>query len=153
MPVFQYFGWIGSFLLATLLAANWCFPAPIDLQSDVSLDQKVHIRIHTDHKWPERVVLDSTRSTLARDRKADGETDVAGSETAILAERQPFEAFAEMAPPARPCFRPPCYAQGAERELSPIEKGARFQNRARLSMMTRKGFTLPSRLHKLPGRS
>lgn len=99
MPVFQYFGWVGSFLLATLLAANWCFPAPIDPQSDVSLDQKVHIRIHTEHKWPERVVLDTTRSTPAHDPKADGETDVAGSETAILAERQPFEAFAEMAPP------------------------------------------------------
>ena len=29
MPLFQYFGWVGSFLLAALLAANWCFPAPI----------------------------------------------------------------------------------------------------------------------------
>ena len=118
MPVFQYFGWVGSFLLATLLAANWCFPAPLDRQSHVPLDQKVYIRIHTDHKWPERVVLDTTRTTLAHDAKADGEADVAGSETAILAERQPFEAFAEMAPPARPCFRPPCYTQGAEREPS-----------------------------------
>jgi hypothetical protein len=99
LPAFQYFGWVGSFLLATLLAANWCFPAPIDPQSDVSLNQKVHIRIHTEQKWPERVVLDTTRSTLAHDPKAEGETDVAGSETAILAERQPFEAFAEMAPP------------------------------------------------------
>ena len=153
MPVFQYFGWVGSFLLATLLAANWCFPAPIDPQSDASLDQKVHIRIHTEHKWPERVVLDTTRSTLAHDPKADGETDIAGSETAILAERQPFEAFAEMAPPARSCFRPPCHTQRAEREPSPIEKGAPLQNRSRLSMMARKDFTLPSRLHKLPGRS
>jgi hypothetical protein len=153
MPLFQYFGWVGSFLLAALLAANWCFPAPIAPHAGVPLDQKIHIRIHTDHKWPERVVLDTTRTTLAHDAKADGETNVAGSKTAILAERQPFEAFAEMAPPARPCFRPPCYTQGAERELSPIEKGARFQNRARLSMMARRGFTLPSRLHKLPGRS
>jgi hypothetical protein len=114
MPLLQYFGWVGSFLLAALLGANWCLPAPIDPQSDVALDQKVHIRIHTDHKWPERVVLDTTGSTLAHDAKADGETDIAGSETAIPAERQPFEAFAEMA---------------------------------------RKGLTLPSRLHKLPGRS
>jgi hypothetical protein len=114
MPLLQYFGWVGSFLLAALLGANWFLPAPIDPQSDVALDQRVHIRIHTDHKWPERVVLDTTGSTPAHDAKADGETDVAGSETAIPAERQPFEAFAEMA---------------------------------------RKGLTLPSRLHKLPGRS
>lgn len=153
MPVFQYFGWVGSFLLATLLAANWCFPASIAPHAGVPLDQKVHIRIHTDHKWPERVVLDTTRTTLAHDAKADGETDVAGSETAILAERQPFEAFAEMAPPARPCFRPPCSTQGAEREPSPIEKRAPFQNRSRLSMTARKGLTFPNPLHKLPGRS
>jgi hypothetical protein len=150
MPVFQYFRWVGSFLLATLLAANWCLPAPIATQGGVPLDQKIKIRIHTDHKWPERVVLDDARrTTVAHDAKADSETNVAGSETAILAERQPFEAFAEMARPARPCFRPPCYTQ---REPSPIEKGAPFQNRSRVSMMA-KGFTLPSRLHKLPGRS
>ena len=99
MPLLQYFGWVGSFLLAALFATNWCCSTPIPraLLSDVPLNQKVHIRIHTDHKWPERVVLDTTRSTLAHDPKAEGETDVAGSETAILAERQPFEAFAEMA--------------------------------------------------------
>src|SRR5213075_1805485 len=97
MPLLQYFGWVGSFLLAALLGANWCLPAPIDPRSDVPLDQKVHIRIHTDHKWPERVVLDTTGSTPAHDAKADGETDVAGSGTAVPAERQPFEAFAEMA--------------------------------------------------------
>jgi hypothetical protein len=100
MPVFQYFRWVGSFLLATLLAANWCLPAPIATQGGVPLDQKIKIRIHTDHKWPERVVLDDApRATVAHDAKADSETNVAGSETAILAERQPFEAFAEMAPP------------------------------------------------------
>src|ERR1700694_2895892 len=129
MPVLQYFKWAGSFLLAALLIANRCVPAPIASasHSDVPLDQKVHIRIHTDHKWPERVVLDTTRSTLAPDAEDDGATDVAGSEPAIVAERPPFEAFAEMAPPVRPCFRPPCHTQGAAREPSPIEKGAPVQ--------------------------
>src|SRR6266480_937573 len=92
MPLFQYFGWVGSILLAALLAANWCFPASIAPHAGVPLDQKINIRIQTDHKWPERVVLDTTRSTLAHDVKAAGETDVAGSATAILAERPPFEA-------------------------------------------------------------
>ena len=41
MPVFQYFGWVGSFLLMTLLAANWCFPAPIAPPADAPLDQKI----------------------------------------------------------------------------------------------------------------
>ncbi len=71
MPLFQYFGWAGSFLIAALLAANWCCSAPISPapRSDVPLDQKINIRIHTDHKWPERVVFDTTRSTLAREGK------------------------------------------------------------------------------------
>jgi hypothetical protein len=147
MPLFQYFGWVGSFLLVALLAANWCFPAPIAPLSDVPLDQKIHIRIHTDHKWPERVVLDTTRSTPAQDAKADGEADVGRSETPVLAERQPFYAF------AGPCFRPHCSAQAAEREPSPIEKGAPFQNRALVDDSARKGLTFPNPLHKPPGRS
>jgi hypothetical protein len=150
----QYFGWVGSFLLAALFATNWCCSAPIARAPlfDVPLDQKVNIRIHTDHKWPERVVLDTTRSALAHDAKANGEADVGGSETVILAERQPFGAFAEMANLARPCFRPPCSGRGAEREPLPIEKRAPSQNRSRLSM-ARVGFTLPSPPHKLRGRS
>jgi len=155
MPLLQYFGWVGSFLIAALFATNWCCSAPTTRASlpDVPLDQKVNIRIHTDHKWPERVILDTTSTTLAHDAKTNGDTNVAGSESAILAESQPFEAFAEIAPPERPCFRPPCYTPGAKPTLSPIEKGAPLQNRVRLSMIARKGFTLPSRLHKLPGRS
>jgi hypothetical protein len=153
MPVFHYFGWVGSFLCATLLAANWCFPASIAPHARVPLDQKVHIRIHTDQKWPERVVLDTKRSTLAHDAKADGETDVAGGETAILAEPQRFEAFAEMAPPQGRVFDRRATPGAAEREPSPIEKGAPLQNRSRLSMMARKGFTLPSPPRTPPGRS
>jgi hypothetical protein len=131
MPVFQYFGWVGSFLLATLLAANWCFPAPIAPHAGVPLDHKVHIRIHRDKKWPERVVLDTTLSTLAHDAKPDGGTDVAGRETAILAKPQPFEAFAEMAPPQGRGFDRRATPRGAEQVPSPIGKGAPLQNRPR----------------------
>ena len=155
MPLLQYFGWVGSFLLAALFAANWCCSTPIPRAPlpDVPLDQKVHIRIHTDHKWPERVELDTTRSMPLHDAKADGETDVGGSETGVLAERQSFEAFAEMAPSARPCFGSPCSTQDAETEPSPIENSSPFQNRSRLSVMARKSLTFPNPLHKPPGRS
>jgi hypothetical protein len=66
--MFQYLGWVGSFLVAALPAANWCLPAPVAPQSDVALDQKISIRIHTDHKWPERVVLHSAGMTAAQVR-------------------------------------------------------------------------------------
>jgi hypothetical protein len=157
MPLFHYFGWVGSFLLAALFAANWCCSAPIAgaPRSDVPLDQKINIRIHTDHKWPDRVVFDTTRSLLALEAKVGPEADVGPSKTVVQAERLPFEAFAQMAAiSARPCFRPPCSAgQGAERDASPIEKGAPSQNRSGLSITARKGFTFPNPLHRPPGRS
>ena len=125
MPLFRYFGWVGGFLIAALLAANWCCSAPIESapRSDVPLDQKINIRIHTEHKWPERVVFDTTRSTLAQ--KADAETDIGGSDIPVLAEHQPIDAFAEMAAiPVRPCFRPPCFA-------GQLRSGARRSRKAR----------------------
>ena len=153
MPAFQYFGWVGSSLLAALFAANWCCSGPIahEARSEVPLGQKINIRIHTDHKWPERVVFDTTRSTLTDEAKANAETDIGGSETPVLAERQPFDTFAEMAAiPARPCFRPPCLAgQTAEQEASPIDKGAPPQ----LRTTARKGLTSPNPLHKPPGKN
>jgi hypothetical protein len=155
MPILQYFGWVGGFLLAALLAASWRISAPIALarRSDVPLDQMINIRIHTDQKWPERVVFDTTHLGLAPEARVDSETDNRRSETIAQAERQPFDAFAEMAAiPARPCFRPPCSSgQAADREASPAENGARSQNRPRVG--ARKLFTFPNRLHKPPGRS
>jgi hypothetical protein len=47
MPLFQYFGLVGSLLLAVLFAADWCYSAPISPapHSDVPLDQKIKIPI------------------------------------------------------------------------------------------------------------
>jgi hypothetical protein len=112
MPVLQYFGWVGSFLLAALLAANWWFPAPtLTPASDVPLNHRINIRIRTDHRWPDRVVFDTTRSPLALEAKVGPEADVGPGKTVARAERQPFDAFAQIAAfPVRPCFRPPCSA-------------------------------------------
>jgi hypothetical protein len=148
MPLLQYFGWVGSFLFAALLAANWWCSAPIAPAqvSDVPLNQTINIRIRTDHKWPERVVFDTTRSSLAPEATVE-------LEALAPAAHQPFDAFAEMAGiPARPCFRPPCSTgQATDRQASPARKGTPPQNHSR--MAARKGLTFPSPLHKPPGRS
>ena len=155
MPLLRYFGWVGGFLFAALLASNWCLSVPVagSRPSDVPMNQKINIRIHTDHKWPERVVLDTTRSMPTPDTKPEAESNVGTSETLVQAEHQPFSAFAEMAAiPVRPCFRPPCSAgQAFEREASPLEKNPPFQKRSRIA--ARKGLIFPSQLHKPPGRS
>jgi hypothetical protein len=75
-------------------------------------------------------------------------------ERAIGTEKHQFAAnSAEMAAiTVRPCFRPRCSAgQAAQREASPLEKSAPFQNHSRIA--ARKGLTSPNPLHKLPGRS
>ena len=155
MLLLRYFGWVGGFLVAALLAANWCFSTPIAPapRSGVPLDQRINIRIHTDHKWPERVVFDTTRSTLAQ--RGGARTDVGGRETPVLTKRQSFDAFAEMAAlPGKPCFRRPCSAGlAAAREVSPIRNSASIQDRSRPSTVARKGLTFPNRLHKPQGRS
>jgi hypothetical protein len=42
MPSTQYFGWVGSLLLAALLAANWCFKSLIAVTApDLPFKRKI----------------------------------------------------------------------------------------------------------------
>jgi hypothetical protein len=89
MPLFQYFGWVGSLLLAALYAASWCCPAPAAPfpSADVPLNQRINIRA-----WC------STRPVRARSlkRTADDGTKNEPVETFARAEPPPLEAYAEM---------------------------------------------------------
>jgi hypothetical protein len=64
MPLMRYFLFVGGALFALLLIANACLPAlPVAEGSRSDVDRSI-IRIHSDTKWPERVVFDTTRSTI-----------------------------------------------------------------------------------------
>src|SRR5579863_7143636 len=64
MPLMRYFIFVGGALLALLLIADVCLPAlPVVKASRSDTDLSV-IRIHSDTKWPERVVFDTTRPTI-----------------------------------------------------------------------------------------
>jgi hypothetical protein len=66
MPLIRYFVFVGGALLALLLIANACLPAlpvAVDSSSSAGVDRSV-IRIHSDRKWPERVVFDTSRPTI-----------------------------------------------------------------------------------------
>jgi hypothetical protein len=82
VPLLQYFVWVGSFLLALLFAANWFAPgtAARPLFPEAPLNEKITIRIHSQHERPERVVFDTTRSTLDSTSAAIAETDVRPSQ-------------------------------------------------------------------------
>jgi hypothetical protein len=62
MPLRQYFAWVGGLLLVGLFAADWLFPAPVHApRSEIPPNETVNLRIRSDQKWPERVVIDAGR--------------------------------------------------------------------------------------------
>ena len=65
MPLMRYFVFVGGTLLALLLVANACLPAlpTTEARSSTAADLSV-IRIHSNTKWPERVVFDTSRPTI-----------------------------------------------------------------------------------------
>jgi hypothetical protein len=156
MPLFQYFGWVGGFLLATLFTASWWFSGNVADAPPLSPppSESIHIRIHSDHKWPERVVFDTTRAKLAPAENAQAETGPQGRE-AIAAERHdPIEAFAEMArETVDGCLQLPCSAdQGPESGAPPKRKAALVRSHPGVSRAA-KAFTAPNPFHRLPGKS
>jgi hypothetical protein len=57
MPLTRYFAWVGSVLLALLLVVDACLPKPsVSTRTDGHL---AGVRIHSDQKWPERLVYDT----------------------------------------------------------------------------------------------
>jgi hypothetical protein len=65
MPLMRYFVFVGGALLALLLVANACLPAlPATETRSTAVSDLSVIRIHSDRKWPERVVFDTSRPTI-----------------------------------------------------------------------------------------
>jgi len=66
MPIFRYFMFVGGALLALLFAADFVWPISPAAQAVASAgyDQPL-IRIRSDRHLPERVVLDTSRPTIA----------------------------------------------------------------------------------------
>jgi hypothetical protein len=66
VPIARYFIIVGGTLAALLFIAGWCLPTPRAMFADqsVAIDRAV-IRIKSAHKWPERIVLDTSQPTTA----------------------------------------------------------------------------------------
>jgi hypothetical protein len=56
---------VGCTLVAVLLVAGWCLPTPPAMFADqsVAIDRAV-IRIKSAHKWPEKIILDTSQPTI-----------------------------------------------------------------------------------------
>jgi hypothetical protein len=65
MPLMRYFVFVGGALLALLFIANASLPAlPVTEAARSNPADLSVIRIHSDRKWPERVVFDTSHPTM-----------------------------------------------------------------------------------------
>ena len=104
MPLMRYFVYVGGALLALLFIADACLPPLPEARASRSAADLSVIRIHSDTKWPERVVFDTTRPTItpvpapvvAQAAAPQEKTAAAPSKSGVR------EAFAQLPAPAHP---------------------------------------------------
>jgi hypothetical protein len=63
MPLGRYFALIGSVLLVLLFLADWYLPQPAATPARADVDRTV-IRLQSGHRWPERIVIDTSLPTI-----------------------------------------------------------------------------------------
>jgi len=101
MPLMRYFIFVGGALLALLLIAGAFLPAlPVAEGSRSTADLSV-IRIHSDNKWPERVVFDTTRSTITpvpAPAAVMAEAPLTQKNADVVPQERVREAFAQVTP-------------------------------------------------------
>ena len=96
MPVLRYFLFVGGALLALLLGSNALLPQVPATDSLASSAELPTIRIHSDRKWPERVVFDTSQPTIAPVKVAKADVPVAASAVSVASPKARVrEAFAQ----------------------------------------------------------
>ena len=63
MPLWRYFAFSGSVLLALLLLADWYLPKSSAESARAEVDKTV-IRIHSAKQWPDAIVFDTNRAAV-----------------------------------------------------------------------------------------
>jgi hypothetical protein len=103
MPLARYFVFVGGVLLALLLVVGAVLPQlPVADSADAGVDKST-IRIHSDRKWPERVVFDTSLPTMVPAQTPKAEAANSAPAPTIVADVPPKarvrEAFAQLVPP------------------------------------------------------
>jgi hypothetical protein len=96
MPIARYFLFVGGVLLALLFISDAVLPQ-LPVADRASADLPV-IRIHSDRKWPERVVFDTTIPNLAPVQTAKADVPAPVTAADVSAKARVREAFAQLQP-------------------------------------------------------
>ena len=94
MPLARYVLYVGGVLLALLFISDSYLPK--SPAADWGQSGPVIIRIHSDQKWPERIVYNTSLQTIVPAQIASIESNVADPE--IVASTATREAFAQLQP-------------------------------------------------------
>jgi len=97
MPLARYFLFVGGVFLALLFISDDYLPKLA--VSNRAISHSAIIRIHSDQKWPERVVYDTSLPTAIPAQIANMEASVAVPEIAASATVREREAFAQLQRP------------------------------------------------------
>lgn len=124
MPLARYFLYVGAVLLALLFVADAYlpkFPATEKAHANLPL-----IRIHSDRKWPQRIVYDTSLPTSISTSVAALEPDVhvGAASAAVWFGPKEREAFAQMQPLDAEQWQPAGF-ELRERKPQPRRKFAR----------------------------
>jgi hypothetical protein len=65
VPIGRYLAFVGSLLLAMLFIADWLLPMDPTQSLPSREAAKPAIGIKSDHKWPDRIVFDTSAPTIA----------------------------------------------------------------------------------------
>jgi hypothetical protein len=100
MPLARYFLFVGGVLLALLFVVSAEFPQlPVAQMANTAADLPA-IRIHSDRKWPERIVFDTSAPRPVSLQTANSEVSTVApvrvAETSVKTTAR--EAFAQVAP-------------------------------------------------------
>lgn len=98
MPLVRYFVCVGGMLLGVLLLADWYFPASTATTAIAGngVDRST-IRIHTSHKWPNAVQMD-TNAPMPAAAPVVAETTLANPATPHVRQAYAFEPPPQKAP-------------------------------------------------------
>jgi hypothetical protein len=105
VPIARYFVVVGSALVALLLIAGWSLPEPPPSFPDrPEIIERAAIRIRSERKWPEKVVLDTSKPTMTPPVVMD--LPAAQSSVPLPSDQAPgqsnLEAIAQLKPDTQP---------------------------------------------------
>ena len=99
MPLLRYFVFVGGALLALLFVSNAYLPkTPDEVRADAGFDKST-IRIHSERKWPERVVFDTNQPTIVPAPTTTASVPVPPAVADASTKARVRDSFAQLQPP------------------------------------------------------